>query len=354
MARIPQLWMLIVPASLILAAAVEGLWLQRRDGQYDWQAFLASCGDMALRTLSNFLPVALAATALLHLWGHRLYTMPLHEVWPWIVLFFGQDFCYYWMHRADHRVRWLWATHSVHHSPNSLNLSAAFRLGWTARLSVGPLFFAPLVLAGYPALLVGAVLASNLFYQFWLHATWLPRLGVLEGLLNTPSHHRVHHASNPEYLDANFGGVLIVFDRLFGTFVAEQSGIVIRYGLVHPQHSNNPIRIGLHEWLQMLRDVARSRSLSDALYCAFGPPRVAAREPAVASDHIELAQRPLVLDSGVSEIRQVQCNEPAVADELGHTPADHRRLLQAVAGKTIHQQQIVPLRVTTDDTVVIE
>src|SRR6202000_1863466 len=104
--------------------------------------------------LSTFLPVGLYVGALLHLWGHRLYTMPLREVWPWVVLFFGQDFCYYWMHRADHRVRWLWATHSVHHSPNSPNLSAPCRLGGTARVSLAPLFFAPLVLAGFPPLLV--------------------------------------------------------------------------------------------------------------------------------------------------------------------------------------------------------
>jgi sterol desaturase/sphingolipid hydroxylase (fatty acid hydroxylase superfamily) len=265
--------MLVVPVFLVLAATLEGLWLARRDGTYDWRAYFASFGDLALRMASNLLPVALAGGALLRLWNYRLYTMPLNEVWSWVALFLGQEFCYYWMHRADHRVRWLWATHSVHHSPNSLNLSAAYRLGWTVRLSVAPLFFAPLVLAGFPPVLVGGVLAANLFYQFWLHATWLPRLGPLEWVLNTPAHHRVHHASNPEYLDANFGGVLIVFDRLFGTFVAERPGVTIRYGLVEPVRSNNPIKIGLHEWRAIFRDIARAKSLRDALSAAFGPPR---------------------------------------------------------------------------------
>jgi sterol desaturase/sphingolipid hydroxylase (fatty acid hydroxylase superfamily) len=264
--------MLAVPAFLILAAAAEGLWLEHRDRQYDWRAFFASCGDLALRTLSNLLPIGLAAVALMHLWDYRLYTMPLNQGWTWLVLFVGQDFCYYWMHRADHRIRWLWATHSVHHSPNSLNLSAAFRLGWTGRFSLGPLFFAPLVLAGFPPLLVAGVLAGNLFYQFWLHAPWLPRLGPLEWVLNTPAHHRVHHASNPEYLDANFGGVLIVFDRLFGTFVAEQPDLTIRYGLVEPLVSNNPIRIGLNEWLAMVRDLRSARSLRAALSVPFSRP----------------------------------------------------------------------------------
>jgi sterol desaturase/sphingolipid hydroxylase (fatty acid hydroxylase superfamily) len=272
MGRNPQPWMLVLPAFLILAATLEGLWLEHRDGAYDWKAYFTSMGDLVLRMASNLLPVAVAAAGLQCCWVHRLYTLPLHEGWTWVVLFSGQEFCYYWMHRADHRVRWLWATHSVHHSPNTLNLSAAYRLGWTTRLSVAPLFFAPLVLAGFPPLLVGGVLAANLFYQFWLHAAWLPRLGLLEWILNTPAHHRVHHASNPEYLDANFGGVLIVFDRLFGTFVAEQPGIAIRYGLVEPIRSNNPIHIGLHQWRAIFRDITRAKSMRAALSAAFGPP----------------------------------------------------------------------------------
>jgi sterol desaturase/sphingolipid hydroxylase (fatty acid hydroxylase superfamily) len=178
------------------------------------------------------------------------------------------------MHRADHRVRWLWATHSVHHSPENLNLSAAYRLGWTARLSVAPIFFAPLVLLGFPPVAVGGALAANLFYQFWLHAPWMPRLGPLEWVLNTPAHHRLHHASNAEYLDKNFGGVLIVFDRLFGTFVAETPSIEIRYGLVQPPGSYNPFLIGLHEWRAMGRDLVRSRSWQEAFRAMFGPPIV--------------------------------------------------------------------------------
>jgi sterol desaturase/sphingolipid hydroxylase (fatty acid hydroxylase superfamily) len=196
----------------------------------------------------------------------------MQQLWPWAVLFFGQEFCYYWMHRADHRVRWLWATHSVHHSPNTLNLSAAYRLGWTGRLSLAPLFFAPLVLCGFPPLVVGATLAANLFYQFWLHTIWIPRLGPLEWFLNTPAHHRIHHASNPEYLDKNFGGVLIIFDRMFGSFVAERPEVTIRYGLVDPVHSYNPLLIGLHEWRAIGRDVVAARSVRDILRALAGTP----------------------------------------------------------------------------------
>jgi sterol desaturase/sphingolipid hydroxylase (fatty acid hydroxylase superfamily) len=266
-------WLLFGPLLILVAATVEGLWLMRSRGHYDWRAYFASAGDLSLRIVMGLLPLGLAAGALNGLWQYRLYTMPLHSIWPWALLFVGQDFFYYWMHRADHRVRWLWATHSVHHSPNELNLSAAYRLGWTARLSVAPIFFAPLVLMGFPPLMVGAALALNLLYQFWLHAPWIPKLGVLEWVLNTPAHHRVHHGSNPEYLDTNYGGVLIVFDRLFGTFRAELPDVPIRFGLTTPINSYNPILIGLHEWLNIVRDVLAAKNFRAALLSAFGPPK---------------------------------------------------------------------------------
>lgn len=269
----PPRWILIAPLLIVGAATIEGFWLTRVQGRYDWRAYFASLGDMGVRAATHLLPMGLASGALDWLWRHRLYTMPIQSAWPWALLFFGQEFAYYWMHRADHRVRWLWATHSVHHSPNDLNLSAAYRLGWTQRLSLGPIFFAPLVLVGFPPLIVGASLALNLLYQFWLHAPWLPRLGPLEWVLNTPAHHRVHHASNPEYLDANFGGVLIIFDRWFGTFRGERAGVQLRYGLTEPLKSYNPLAIGLHEWLAIARDVLSSNSLRGVLDNILGPPQ---------------------------------------------------------------------------------
>ncbi len=266
-------WMLVGAVLILGAATLEGLWLQRHRGRYDWRAYFASLGDLGLRIAFRLLPLGLAAGGLNWLWGHRLYTMPLESAWPWALLIVGQDFFYYWMHRADHRVRWLWATHSVHHSPDELNLSAAYRLGWTSRLSIAPIFFAPLVLMGFQPPVVGAALAANLLYQFWLHAPWIPHLGPLEWVLNTPAHHRVHHASNPEYVDANFGGVLIVFDRCFGTYRKEIAGVPIRYGLVDSVKSYNPLFIGLREWISIGRDVLSARSFRDAFMSLFGPPR---------------------------------------------------------------------------------
>lgn len=270
--RAARPWILMVPIFIVLSATIEAIFLRSHDGKYDWRAYFASLGDLLLRGAAGLLPLGLATGVLSALWAHRIFTMPLQQLWVWPALFVSQEFCYYWMHRADHRVRWLWATHSVHHSPRTLNLSAAYRLGWTGRLSMAPLFFAPLVLIGFPPLLVGATIAANLFYQFWLHALWIPKLGALEWVLNTPAHHRIHHASNPEYLDRNFGGVLIIFDRMFGTFAAEKPGILIRYGLVEPVRSNNPLLIGLHEWRLIGRDLMAARSLREVVRALIGAP----------------------------------------------------------------------------------
>ncbi len=131
---------------------------------------------------------------------------------------------------------------------------------------------APLVWIGFDPLVVAAAVALNLGYQFWLHAPWIPRLGALEWVLNTPSHHRVHHACNPAYVDRNFGGVLIVFDRLFGPFAAERDDVPPRYGLTTPLHSYNPLRIALHGWVVLACDLAAARGWRARLRVVFGPP----------------------------------------------------------------------------------
>jgi sterol desaturase/sphingolipid hydroxylase (fatty acid hydroxylase superfamily) len=125
---------------------------------------------------------------------------------------------------------------------------------------------------GFAPQAVFAALSLNLLYQFWLHTEWVPKLGWLEEVLNTPSHHRVHHASNVEYIDANYGGVLIVFDRLFGTFARERADLPCRYGLVTPLHSYNPLRIAFHEWLKLAGDLTRARSMRAVAGTLFGPP----------------------------------------------------------------------------------
>lgn len=269
-------WLPWLAAALLLvlaAAVVEGAVLSLRGRRrYDWRAFAATLGDLAGRRTVDALGLSLAAPVLAWAYEHRLATLTLDHAGTVVLLFVGQEFFYYWHHRAAHRVRWFWATHSVHHSPNDLTLAAALRLGWTGKLSGTALFFAPLVWLGFAPLAVLAAVALNLLYQFWIHATWIPKLGPLEWVLNTPSHHRVHHASNAEYLDCNYGGVLIVFDRLFGSFVAERDDLPPRYGLTTPLHSYNPLRIALHEWLNLARDLAAARGWRQRAITLLGPP----------------------------------------------------------------------------------
>ena len=261
--------------AVIALASLEGLvltFVARRS--YNWRSYAASVTDVLVReyVVYAFVAVSLAGPLIDLAWRHRLATVPLNGVVSFALLFLGQEFCYYWYHRAAHRVRWFWATHAVHHSPNEFNLGIAYRFGWTGKIAGNALFFVPMIWLGFAPKAVFAALALNLLYQFWLHAEWVPKLGWLEYVLNTPSHHRVHHASNADYIDANYGGVLIVFDRLFGTFVAERPDLPCRYGLVTPLISNNPIRIAFHEWLNLLDDLRGARSWREAIGYLFGPP----------------------------------------------------------------------------------
>ena len=255
-------FLLFVAAPTVLALSlVEAVVLSRRE-RYDWRALGVSVFDLVARiAVTILLPLSIAAPVVGWASEHRLTTITFDAWYAVPLLFIGQEFCYYWYHRAAHRVRWFWGNHSVHHTPNELNLSAAYRIGPFGRLTGTGLFFVPMVLIGFSMRDVMATLTLNLLYQFWLHATWIPKLGWLEYVFNTPSAHRVHHAANPEYLDANFGGVLIVFDRLFGTYVEERDDLPCRYGLVQPMTSYNPLRVEFGQWASLARDLAGARSL---------------------------------------------------------------------------------------------
>lgn len=262
--------------AVIAAAALEAVVLCLAGRQrYDWRAYFASLADVLTRDyiVSVYLAFGLALPLVGLAWQHRLTTVPLGTAGAIFILFLGQEFAYYWFHRCSHRIRWLWASHAVHHSPNELNLSAAYRIGWTGRLAGGNVFYVPLIWFGFEPRAVFTTLTLNLLYQFMLHATWIPKLGPLEWVLNTPSHHRVHHATNPDYLDKNYGGALIVFDRLFGTFAAERVEEPCRYGLVVPLRSNNPVRIAFHEWLALGGELRRARNWRERARVLVGPPR---------------------------------------------------------------------------------
>ena len=202
-----------------------------------------------------------------------------------VAAIFGWDFIYYWNHRASHESRWLWAMHVVHHSSEHYNLSTALRQSVAESLTVH-VPYGLLSLAGVRPALIEQARAINLIYQFWIHTEAIRSIGWLENVLNTPSHHRVHHGSNRAYLDRNHGSILIVWDRLFGTFEPEGEQVV--YGLTKNINTFNPLRIATHEWIDIARDIASADNWPDRIsYLVRGPGwayerRLASGVPAVA------------------------------------------------------------------------
>ena len=336
-------WLAVLALVVLGAATAEGLvrtFLLRLS--YDWRAFFASLGDIVGRRLVDLLGLSIAAPVTAFAWAHRLQTIELSTPLAFIALFFGQEFLYYVYHRAAHRVRWFWASHAVHHSPNELTLAAALRLGWTGKLTGTALFFAPLVGLGFSPLAVAAVVAANLLYQFWLHAPWLPRLGPIEWLFNTPTHHKVHHACNAEYIDCNYGGVLIVFDRLFGTFRGLRSDVVPRYGLSTPLRSHNPVRIAAHGWIELGRDLRAARGWRDALGIVFGPPDRGSRRAAAPARAIWLFALALIGAGALAGHAAAQdASAPARARLAARAPDDAagvRKLADLAYGESAKQR----------------
>jgi len=212
------------------------------------------------------------AFPLLFAYQHRVFDIPIDRVWSWIALFLGVEFSYYVHHVAMHKIRWLWATHAVHHSPTKLNLSAAVRLGWGGYLTGGFLFYLPLIILGFHPAAVLGMLGLGLLYQFFLHVARPPHLGALEWILNTPLHHHVHHASNPECLDRNFGSMLIIFDRMFGTFAEAPKNQALRFGILGAQSTANPFVILFAGWRRIAVEFARAKSPGKKFRSLFGKP----------------------------------------------------------------------------------
>jgi len=199
--------------------------------------------------------------------------------WAWVLVIVGVDFCYYWEHRAGHEVRLLWASHVVHHSSRHYNLSTALRQTWTGAHHIA--FMGPMLLLGFPLGMVVTAYSVNLLYQFWIHTERIRTLGrPIEFVFNTPSHHRVHHGSNSRYLDRNYGGILIVWDRLFRSF--EPEGEPVDYGLTKNITTFNPLRVAFHEYAAIARDVRASRTWRERFGRVLRGPGWAPRDRAAA------------------------------------------------------------------------
>ena len=189
--------------------------------------------------------------------------------WSWILAVIAADFTYYWMHRIEHETQILWAYHSVHHSSPEFNLTTSLRLSWVEGLFEW-IFFIPMILVGFDLVQTIASLLIVVIYQTWPHTEKIGKLGWADRVFNTPSVHRVHHGSNGDFLDKNYGGILILWDRLFGTYQAEDAKVI--YGVLEPVNSSNPLVINFSEYWRIIKDIRRASTFGDVLGHLFGRP----------------------------------------------------------------------------------
>ena len=258
----------------LAAIALEAVWSRRHAlGWYRARDTFVSLSMLVAAGLVELLPRLAAVLLMIQL--HDIG--PLRDIverqwWAWLLLFFLDDFSYYWFHRANHEVRLLWAGHVNHHSSQYLNLGTALRQGVGERVHKF-LFWLWLPLLGFDTGMIITMISINLFYQFWVHTQAVRRLpGWIEFAFNTPSHHRVHHGSNVRYLDCNHGGVLIIWDRLFGTFSPERDEEPVVYGLTKNIDGDSVLTVLGHEYAAIWRDVMRAKRWRDKLQYLFLAP----------------------------------------------------------------------------------
>lgn len=226
------------------------------------------------------------------LYQYRLFDVPVNA-WTIVPLFILMEFCYYWFHRTSHRVRWFWSAHVVHHSSETMNMTTAMRQALLYSITGWWLFFMPMVLLGVHPGVVFALYAADLVYQYFVHTESVGKCHPwIEYWFNTPSAHRVHHGRNPDYIDKNYGGVLICFDRWFGTYAEERDDEPVEYGIVRQVKSHNLLTLNFHEFLDMWRDVFRAGSIRGGLRQLVIPPNspeIGQRDAAAARAKAEIA-----------------------------------------------------------------
>lgn len=251
-----------IPVFLLSIALEAAAARARGERLYALDDSIANLGTGVLNQLAGLLLAG--AVAVVYGKLYALAPFPLREgsAAGWIAGFFAVELAYYWNHRFSHEVNVLWAVHVVHHQSEEYNLSVALRQAALSGLSSWP-FYAPIGLLGVPPKAFYVMAAVSQLYQFWIHTRLIGRLGPLEAFLNTPSHHRVHHGRNPQYIDRNYGAILIVWDRLFGTF--EPEGEAVDYGVKQPPAGKNPVWANVDYWAELWRLTREARNWSERL-----------------------------------------------------------------------------------------
>jgi sterol desaturase/sphingolipid hydroxylase (fatty acid hydroxylase superfamily) len=266
-------WILLAlaPVFLGLIALEAWYWRKHRPEAYSLRDTLSNACLALSHQVADAVAWALVIGVYYVVYEHRLFDFRT-SAWSLAALFVAQDFFYYWFHRASHRIRWMWASHVTHHSSERLNLSTAFRQSLTYPISGMWVFWLPLAWLGFEPTHIVAVVAINLAFQFFVHTQAIRKLGWVERVFNTPSIHRVHHARNAKYIDRNYAGVLVVWDRLFGTYVEEDDAVPCEYGIIGQVHTHNPVRLVFHEWIAMFRDATRAGGVAAGLAQLVCPP----------------------------------------------------------------------------------
>jgi sterol desaturase/sphingolipid hydroxylase (fatty acid hydroxylase superfamily) len=285
----PQIIVLATPVFLLLIGIEVVVGIRRRNNTYRLNDALNSIGLGIMSQLTGVFSKLMAVGIYTAVFDSvSLWQLPANAPWVWVSALVLYDLCYYWHHRLGHTVALLWAAHVVHHQSEDYNLSTALRQtssGWIA----GWLFYLPMAMLGFPPLVFGVVALIDLLYQFWVHTQQIGKLGWFDRWFCAPSNHRVHHAVNDKYLDKNYGGILIVWDRLFGSFIEEDEHEPCVYGTRGPLRSWNPLWANLHNYVDMALDTWRAQRWADKwrvwfMHPGWRPADVAARWPKRAFD----------------------------------------------------------------------
>ncbi len=267
----PTLLFYAIPA-FVLLVIIEWYYSHReKKAYYETRDAFSSMALGIGNVVSGFGSKVLVFGAYYLAYQYRFFTLYAANWWVWALAFFADDFSYYWFHRSSHHIRFFWASHVVHHTSEKYNLAAALRQTWTGNFTGSFVFWLWMPLVGFHPLVVMIMQQISLIYQFWIHTEAIKKLPApIEFIMNTPSHHRVHHATNLEYLDKNHAGIMIIWDRLFKTFQPEENRPV--FGLTKNVNTFNPVKIAFHEWSNLVRDVKRGRSLGNAIKYMVNPP----------------------------------------------------------------------------------
>jgi sterol desaturase/sphingolipid hydroxylase (fatty acid hydroxylase superfamily) len=232
--------------------------LGKAKANYEARDTAVSLGMGLFSGAAGLLTAGLVVAATLWVYEHRLFEIPMTAIWAWAAIFLLEDLTYYWFHRLSHERRFWWAAHVNHQTSQHYNLSTALRQTWTGGVAGTWALWLPLAFLGFPPAMIAIQKGISLVYQYWIHTEAIRRMPKwFEAAFNTPSHHRVHHARNPRYLDSNYAGILIIWDRLFGTFQPELDEEPCRYGTVKNLATFNILRVAFHEWIGMAADVVR-------------------------------------------------------------------------------------------------